>query len=151
MKFWIAGKAHPNTDGSYKKLTEFSQNDDFTKEEVDKFDMIGKPIHIFHNEKLIAGKIISQWKGYGGDYHIFGYLDLDTVAGRFGKNLIEKKLALDLSLSHEVKLFQNSLSGEITSKKQIPFEVSLVQEARMDTLSCKVYYSKLEGKYFFKF
>lgn len=144
MKLWIAGKVHPNTDGSYTKLSPLSENDDYTAEEVKNFDLVDKPIEVFHRDDMVAGKIVSHWQGKGGDSHIFGYLDLDKESGRFARNLIDKRLAFDLSLGHKVTVSINLLSGQKTFKKELPHEVSIVEKSRMDTRTCRIYYSSMQ-------
>jgi hypothetical protein len=143
-KFWIVGKTHPKTDGSYKKLSKFNEYDDYTKEEVDQMNLKNAPLNLFHDEKSPIGKIVDTWRGKGGDLWISAYIDDSTERGMYAKNLIKKGIAKELSLGHHLNVSLNAKTGKVTTKKELPHEVSIVQKARMDKKSCRITYTQPE-------
>lgn len=142
MKYFILGKVLPSIPENFHETDKYHREDDFSRDEVKKLNLVGLDLQINHSSELIAGKIIRQfYRDYDGSLWIIAEIDSTKPRGKLAIEIIKSKnfmASTDLSLGHIIDVWTDYKEGEVKVEKT-PIEVSVLPRARRECGTCKIY------------
>lgn len=151
MIYWLLGKVLPSIPEDFHKQPEFNREDDFSREEVKKLNLVGLNLQLKHKSNLISGEVINQYNNKDGSKWIIASVNTDRPLGKMTINMIESDIwnLNEFSLGHNVKSW---IDWEKLERKveKTPMEVSLLPKARRECGTCKIHHiisnQKLKSK-----